>query len=377
MTAREMIDQRLNAKNKNAALVGCIQEIRNIPDIHTLNEAQAKLKIIQRILSLLDWDIYRDIDPEHGLEARKSVDYTLQVSGKNKVFIEAKSPKEDLEKKKYQEQLFNYSVQKNPDLAILTNGILWWLYLPRAEGDWDDRKFYTIDILKQEIEDIVDKFSLLLSRENVASGEAVQHAESILKSRQREKIVKENLPEAWNKVIKNAVSPNSLLVDLLVETAEEVCGFKLENGEILRFIRSHQEKWLLPASKQEVPPPTQLPAPKTKRQTRNQTNKPKRMQIDGESHELKYKYDILVNTANWLIDRGYLKPSDCPVKLTSRAKIYFINRMPERAPDLKFWRPQKLKNGLFIEADRSDKAIENTQKLLKKYGYDPEILKIE
>ena len=42
MTAREMIDQRLNAKNKNAALVGCIQEIRNIPDIHTLNEAQAK-----------------------------------------------------------------------------------------------------------------------------------------------------------------------------------------------------------------------------------------------------------------------------------------------------------------------------------------------
>ena len=249
---------------------------------------------------------------------------------------------------------------------------MWWLYLPRAEGDWNDRKFYTINILEQEIEDIVDKFDRLLSRENVASGEVVRQAESILENRQREKIVKERLPEAWNKVIRNAVSPDSLLVDILAETAEEVCGFKLESDEILGFIRSNYEKWLLsPEQEREVPPPT------TGSQNKNQIGKPKRMQIDGESHELKYKYDILVNTANWLIDRGYLKPSDCPVKLTSRAKIYFINRMPERAPDLKFWRPQKLKNGLFIEADRSDIAIENAQKLLKKYGYDPEILKIE
>ena len=67
------------------------------------------------------------------------------------------------------------------------------------------------------------------------------------------------------------------------------------------------------------------------------------MQINGESYELEYKYDILVNTANWLIDKGYLKPSDCPVKLTSQAKNYFINRTPERAPDLKFWHPKKLK----------------------------------
>ena len=291
-------------------------------------------------MSLLDWDIYRDIDPEHGLKTRKSVDYTLQVSGKNKVFIEAKSPKEDLKKEKHQDQLFNYSAQKNPDLAILTNGILWWFYLPRAEGEWSDRKFYTIDILEQEIEDTVDKFGLLLSRENVVSGEAVQQAESILKNRQKEKAIRESLPEAWNSVIKE---PHELLVEILIETVEEVCDFKPENSEVLRFIRSNQENWLLSSESEQKVPTTNRPNTKTSRQTKNQTEKSKWMQIDGDNYELKYKYEILVNTANWLIDKGDLKPSDCPIKKV-QGNSDLINKTGNNLEDAR-----ELKNGLYID----------------------------
>ena len=141
---------------------------------------------------------------------------------------------------------------------------------PEQRGDWNDRKFYTIDILKQEIKDIIKKFSRLLSRENVASGKAVQHAESILEKRQREKAIRENLPEAWNNVI---TEPHELLVEILIETVEDDCDFKPENNEILGFIRSHREKWLLsPESEQEVPT-TNHPNSKTSRQTKNQTEK--------------------------------------------------------------------------------------------------------
>ena len=375
MTAREMIDQRLNSKNKNAAVVGCIQEIRTISNIRTLNEAQAKLKIIQRILSSLDWDIYRDIDPEHGLETRKSVDYTLQVSGKNKVFIEAKSPKEDLEKEEHQKQLFNYSAQRNPDLAILTDGILWWFYLPRAEGAWEDRKFYTIDILEQEIENIADKFDLLLSHKNVASGEAVRQAESILKNRQKEKAIRESLLEAWNSVIKE---PHELLVEILIETVEEVCGFKPKNSEIREFIRNHHEKWLLfPELEQEVPTPIDS---ETESSSEDQPTKPKRMQIGSESYELRYGYEILLNTANWLIDKGDLRPSDYPIRVVKGSR-YLINNIPkhtEHKLGVDFRGGKTLKNDLFIEtAYGNPQGIEYAKRLLEKYGYDPEILKIE
>ena len=379
MNAREMIDQRLEAESKKAELVDCIQEIRTISNIRTLNEAKTKQSIILRILSLLDWDIHREIDPEHDVETGKgveteSVDYALQINGENEVLIEAKRPRENLEN--HQEQLLRYSFKKGVALAILTNGISWWFYLPLKKGNWDDRKFYTIDILEQDIKDIVDKFDLLLSRQNVASGESVQQAESILKNRQREKIVKERLPEAWDKVIKNAISPDSLLVDLLAETAEEVCGFKLESDEILGFIRSHYEKWLLsPTIKSGVSTPTKRRDTRPLRQTKKQTDTPKRMQIGSESYVLgpRQGYKILVNTANWLIDKGDLKPSDCPIKKI-QGKSDLINQTGNGLET-----PRPLKKGLFIDTHGQIKktVIPYAKKLLEDYGYDPEIQKID
>ena len=310
------------------ALNDWIKEIKNDPNISALNEAQAKRSVIERILEFLGWDMYNynEVKLEYGVETLW-VDYALLINGENKVFIEAKRPSEKLET--HQKQLLDYSFGEGVASAILTNGIAWWFYLPLKEGAWNDRKFYTIDILEQEIEDIVDKFSLLLSRENVASGEAVRQADSILKSRQREKIVRENLPKAWNKIIQNAVSPDSLLVDLLAETVEEVCGFQPAGDEILGFIRSHQEKWLLSSElEQEFSPPTNHSNPTTEPSPDDSPEKTMWMQIGSENYELRYTKEILVNTANWLIDKGYLKHADSPLKISARAKRSLINSTP-------------------------------------------------
>ena len=263
------------------ALSDCIKEIRNDRSFSTWNEAQAKEWIIRPILDLLGWG-RREITPEYGVGTRR-VDYALEINGDNEVFIEAKKPGEDLEN--HQKQLLDYSFGEGVDLAILTNGIAWWFYLPLQKGPWNDRKFYTIDIFEQGIEDIVDKFDLLLSRQNVASGKAVRHAEFILESSQRDKIVKERLPEAWNRVID---SPDSLLVDLLAETAAEMGDFRPTDDEILRFMRSHHEKWFLsPESEQGVPPPK---IKDTARESVKQTL---------ESADIQHRAVILIVNRSW------------------------------------------------------------------------------
>ena len=391
MNASEMVNQMIHqvvagrdpkdviadARKKRAfpkrnSLVDCIMEFKNDPDIFKLKEAQVKRSVIERILVLLGWDMdnYNEASLEHPVET-KELDYALLINKKNKVFIEAKRPNVKL-KEKEKEQIFNYSVQLNPDLAILTNGISWWFYLPRAEGAWNDRKFYAIDILEQEIEDIVDKFDRLLSRENVASGKAVQHAESMLKSLQREKIIKERLPEAWNNVI---TEPHELLVEILIETVEDDCDFKPENNEILEFIHSHHEKWLLSRESGQEVPTTNHPNSKTARQTKNQTEKPKRMQIGKKNYVLKYDYEIFVNTANWLIDKGALKSSDCPLKVNPKAKLNYIsNEIENNYPQ--DW--TKLENGLYIYKNlQRNQSLQNAKKLLEHYEYDPEMLKVE
>lgn len=272
----------------------CIKEIRDDPNISTWNEAQAKEWIIRPILDLLGWG-RREITPEYGVGTRR-VDYALEINGDNEVFIEAKKPREKLEN--HQEQLLDYSFKEGVDLAILTNGIAWWFYLPLKKGAWNDRKFYMIDILEQEIKDIVDKFGLLLSQQNVKSGKAVQHAESILKSIQREKILEECLPEAWNSVIKE---PHELLVDLLAETAEEVCGFQPTDDEILGFIRSHHEKWLLsPEPEREVPPPTIPPITTPETRIKKQIERPKSLKtsVHPKTEVAEFRHRVLLININ-------------------------------------------------------------------------------
>ena len=218
----EMVDQ----------LDGFLNKLRLNPKIGTFDEASTKQAIILPVLGFLGWCTY-DVDevvPEYTVENRR-IDYSLRINNSNEFFIEAKGASEDLEK--HEEQLLDYSFRQGVQLATLTNGITWWFYLPMKKGDWKTRKFYTIDILKQEPEDVVDKFVELLSKDTVKTGKALKNAESIYKSRLKENTLMETLPEAWNTII---TEPDALLIDLIAETTERLCGFKPETDDVKRFI---------------------------------------------------------------------------------------------------------------------------------------------
>ena len=70
-----------------------------------------------------------------------------------------------------------------------------WFFLPKERGDWKSRKFYSIDIIQQDVKDAVQKFIDLLSKSNVESGKALQAARVIYKGKQRNKVLEETLPK--------------------------------------------------------------------------------------------------------------------------------------------------------------------------------------
>jgi len=77
----------------------------------------------------------------------------------------------------HQEQLLGYSFREGVKQAILTNGITWWFYLPLNEGSWEQRRFFTADFLQQDQTAIAEKLIELLSRENIASGDALKNCQ--------------------------------------------------------------------------------------------------------------------------------------------------------------------------------------------------------
>lgn len=243
-----------------------IETLRINPRLNTFDEAATKQAIILPLLHQLGWNTYNidEVTPEFIVENRR-VDYSLRLNNTNEVFLEVKKPGEDLER--FQEQLLEYSFRQGVELAVLTNGKTWWFYLPTKKSDWKTRKFYTIDIIQQEPQDVAQRFIELLSKNSVQSGKALQHAESIYKGKQRKKLIEETIPEAWNKII---TEPDSLLIDLLSETTENICGFKPDSFEITQFLKKYEGCFLLtpkeePPAKPTKPKPQPPPLPDSKK----------------------------------------------------------------------------------------------------------------
>jgi len=215
-------------------LIELINEIKKDRRLKTFDESSTKQFVILRILSSLGWNIYDpdEIQPEYSIGSFK-VDFALKHKGVVKVFIEVKRFGEPLEN--HQEQLLKYAFQRGIKLAVLTNGGSWWFYLPLMEGSWEKRKFYTIEIYEQDINDVVDKFEKLLSKENVMTDKAITNAEQIYENRLKEHLIRQALPKAWEKLL---LEPDELLVELLSETTERLCGYKPMDGMVKSFLRN-------------------------------------------------------------------------------------------------------------------------------------------
>ena len=116
------------------SLITAIKEIRDNKSLSTMDEASVISGIVERLLSLLGWNIHNieEVKHEHSVGS-KAVDFSLKIGGVTKGIIEAKRARENLVS--HQRQLLEYAFFEGVKLAILTNGIEWWFYLPLNEGN--------------------------------------------------------------------------------------------------------------------------------------------------------------------------------------------------------------------------------------------------
>ena len=205
-------------------------------NIFDYDEITTKQAIITPILSILGWNTNNpnEVKLEFVVSQNpvKRVDYSLKINNVNAVFIEAKKTSEDLER--HQEQLLNYAYGLGIKLAILTNGITWWFYLPYLERTtFRQRKFISINLKSQLLEDIEHNFDKYLNINNIRSGSAISEANFLLESRVRELEIDENLPNVWESVFSQ---PDDDIINLINKKLEQKCGFTAPEEKIKSFL---------------------------------------------------------------------------------------------------------------------------------------------
>ena len=130
-------------------------------------------------------------------------------------------------------------------MAVLTNGRVSRFYLPRADGEFQDRNFCKLDLFQHSVDVVADAFSRFLHRDRVASGEALKQAQEELSEKTKNKEIMQILPQAWRDLLEESDEP---LRALLIEKIKSLCGHVPSHKTIADFLQQqHQSPQIPPA----------------------------------------------------------------------------------------------------------------------------------
>lgn len=327
------------------------------------NEASVSQGIVLRILQALGWPTYdtQVVCPEYSLEGRR-VDYALcHPASKPIAFIEVKQIGQSAGAER---QLFEYAFHIGVPLAILTDGQEWNFFLPAEQGDYTERRVYKLDIVEREISESVARLERYLSYTQISSGQAIASAREDYKNISRNRQMFSSLPEAWSKLVSEE---DDLLLELLADKVESLCGFKPDLDTVAKFLR---EKVSLNNAIQERERPIQIAKPATapgpieprpQRQTILEEH-PVGFTLEGKFHPCRNGREVLIGVFEALSvrDASFLE------RFASRPKHGRTRRYLARSPaelypgrpDLAAEHFSKLKSGWYVGTNVSRAQIE-------------------
>jgi len=332
------------------------------------NEAAVSRGIVMRLLQALNWPIFDTniVWPEYRLETI-IVDYALcHPPSKPAVIIEVKNigKLEGADSK-----LFEYAFRAGVPMAILTDGQEWHFYLPAGKGSILERRFYKLDILKREQDEISNRFERYLTYEKIRNGEALKSARAEHDSAYISREVKNNIPLAWKKIIEEQ---DSILIDLISEKVADLCGYKPEPDLVSAFLSEQ----LAPP----VPPPSQTPPVSFQSQRISQPS-PRTGQIGytlhGKTIHLRSAVDVLLHVLDELTKKDSNFISRLASRKHGRSRRYVAQRRDELypgRPDLAEYSKQ-LSNGWWVGTNYSKSNISQIIQLAcevagLRFGYD-------
>jgi len=166
------------------------------------NEEHVRLSLVARLLQEYGWNIWDPTEvntefvpvPE---EDNKRVDVALLVPPSTPVvFIEVKPVGGITNLVQTERQLRDYNRNITATFCIITDGCEWRFYYSLTAGEFGDKCFRTIDLLRDDRDDIKRTFALFLDKNQVRSPDARQRAENLLSLSRTERVLAECLPEA-------------------------------------------------------------------------------------------------------------------------------------------------------------------------------------
>jgi len=346
--------------NLNEALIQIVEKIKKFRSLYEQNEMAVRDQIVNPILRNFGWNPENPEEVQPNVSTEEGVpDYSLIKNGKKILFVEAKKLGVDIEQREVIRQLAKYSFSEGTKYGVLTNGAVWVLIRSFEEGTTlTERIVWKTDLENEELPAVLRKITTI-SKTNIEQIEVLVKKVQIL-------------DEIWQSLLDE---PEEMIKGLMPVVKSIISqgypDYHFEDTEIEDLLKERVKEIISGPSEEEARSETSIESIPWR------GGSPRKMKIKGEVFELRNSFEILVNTANWLIKNGKLKHSDCPVGI-GRGKRNLVNKEPKHKYGDDFRAPKKLSNGLWIEAHGNTASLINyAKRLLEKFGVSSDMLTIE
>ncbi|MFQ6071498.1 MAG: type I restriction enzyme HsdR N-terminal domain-containing protein [Methanosarcinales archaeon] len=335
-----------------------IERMKKYRSLYEQNEMAVRDQIVNPILRSLGWDPENPEEVQPNVSTEEGVpDYSLLKNGNKALFIEAKKLSVDVEQKEVIRQLAKYCFGEGMKYGVLTNGAIWILFRAFQEGTtMAERIVWKVDIESDDI-------SASIRRLNTTSKDNVENIETLIKKLQILDEIWQSLLEEPKEMIKGLIPVFEGLIK------EGYPDYVFEISDIEDFIKERVRE-LISSPYETVTDLTSEP------KIWKGVERPRKMIIGTDTYEIRNSFEILVNTANWLIEKGKLKKSDCPISAGHKRNL--VNLDPKHKYGDSFRSAKRLSNGLWIETSYGTAGCINyARRLLERYDYKGNMLEVQ
>jgi len=328
----------------------------------TLSEQDTKAVLVEPLLEIIGWDVH---DPaqvtREDRPTERPVDYSLKLKGKAVVLVECKRLTNRLDNRSDLEQALSYASSAGVRWCVLTNGCLFRVYNSLAPEVAQKKLLEEVNLAGVGQTDGLSPDRAVQSLELI-SPQSIEtgRIDEAWEERYTGTKVREVVKELWSK-------PDPGLVNLVRQRMRERGRMlsKKETGRWLRALDVKVEARL-----------AAIPEEKRKRKPAPTPASPTRIRVGTYRDEIKYSYEILTKTAEWLIGQGKLRVSDCPIPTGRKRNLVNTEARHKQGED--FRAPRRLSSGLWIETHFSTRGcIRCARRLLERFGYSGEMLEVE
>ena len=327
-----------------------LERIRSnpVPD----NEETAKFQILAPILADLSWDPFgQDVRWEHPVGGKKGggkADIALSAAGRIWALIEAKAPGANLDH--HVEQVLGYAFYEGVDICALSDGLQWWLYLPREPGSHEERRFAVLHLGRDPVDQACNDLNTFLGRESLLGGQAVERARQVRRALREAAQLEQEMPAIWRRMLDE---PDGELIELLGQRVYDRLSLRPSREQIVAAMRNRP-----------VPPNNSEPA-ETPHPPRTASN-PTAILLWGERHPVRLHSDILVTVVEELYKR-HPDSFDRTVEPLRYQDWQWVSRDRDRVASKS---PKRTPSGYFVNVHMTAKRHQQRwTRLLEAFGH--------